>query len=40
MFSEKAACTLITNNYIADAIVCHEYIKEAIKIKTLYFYNR
>ena len=28
MNSGKAACTLITNNYIADAIVCHEYLKK------------
>ncbi len=28
MISVKAACTLITNNYIADAIVCHKYLNK------------
>ena len=42
----KAACTLITNNYIADAIVCHEYlnnlavIKQKISKEDYYYKNK
>lgn len=28
MNSGKAACTLVTNNYIGDALVCHQYLIE------------